>query len=582
MAGPLKPSPQASSGSSSPPDTSASTSQSGSWSGTRPVADNTPAAPLEPQQGIQPRISSAMPTTILRATSAIEHQSIAAPMTDGSLMTSASSSAALTASSGDPTGFKIRIPRDLPNLPDVFRKLGATRSLPSSSPSSQHTPASSLTSRARSVGSEPLYQTKLVLSHQGAVGHTKRGNSGMGSDETQAPRSYHMLGTQVASEKRLKSTKSETGPPPLRRIDSPDSDPPTTPIVMRESKAPWTLLNFVRSSEAQSSTPKARSNPTLEIASSPELRSPSPSGTSPISNIASKSALNSTLNSAYYPTSGPTSDNTAAGSTKRKGIADVPTNNPLKTKRPRSRSKSESDSPTPALVRFPTPTSLSGGPVADVEDAAALLQAKITPPASSSAPPTFGQQINTRSVPASAAPSHTHETRLTDIERAVALAGESIASSATSALPSAMSMTPDPSEPLLTPLEMVRVGTTILDRLLSNPISRNFVNKVPLAITNYHAVIKRPMDLVTIEQRLWKSLDIYQSTSSELSTSAPAAATSHMNVSEGYSGLQHFERDLRRIYLNAIYFNSPQDPLHKEAQQFEVLYTGLLLAYREQ
>jgi len=132
-------------------------------------------------------------------------------------------------------------------------------------------------------------------------------------------------------------------------------------------------------------------------------------------------------------------------------------------------------------------------------------------------------------------------------------------------------------------MELVRVGTMILDTLLSDPICSNFVNRVPPSLTVYHSVIKNPMDLTTIEAKLWKGLDVHQTLPSEPSTPALTDATDHLNLSavEGYKGLQDFENDLRLIFQNAVHFNSPSDPVHKHAQAFKILYTALLNTCRE-
>ncbi|KAF9572479.1 hypothetical protein EC968_009865 [Mortierella alpina] len=134
----------------------------------------------------------------------------------------------------------------------------------------------------------------------------------------------------------------------------------------------------------------------------------------------------------------------------------------------------------------------------------------------------------------------------------------------------------------LEPIELVRVGTTVLDRLLSDPVCKDFVSKVPHTVANYHTVIQQPMDLTTIEHKLWKGLQLNKAAFVEPSTSRLVAAMSHISLEDGYSSLEDFEKDLQRIYNNATQFNAPTHPIFKQAQSFKTLFTGLLLAYREQ
>jgi hypothetical protein len=104
---------------------------------------------------------------------------------------------------------------------------------------------------------------------------------------------------------------------------------------------------------------------------------------------------------------------------------------------------------------------------------------------------------------------------------------------------------------------------------------------VPLSAINYHRRVKHPMDLGTIEQKLWKGYDINQPATGELSTQALVAATGHLQVTEGYSVLQEFEQDLKLIYDNAVYFNPPDDIIYKEAQMFRTLCSGVMRACLE-
>lgn len=122
---------------------------------------------------------------------------------------------------------------------------------------------------------------------------------------------------------------------------------------------------------------------------------------------------------------------------------------------------------------------------------------------------------------------------------------------------------------------------SILDRLLSNPVSKSFVNKVPLTLTNYHTSIKRPMDLTTIEQNLWKAFVIQQQSLSQPMNPALLSTADHINFTTGYSKQAEFEQDLWQIYKNAVTFNPPSDNVNKQATQFQLLYNGLLMAHRD-
>jgi hypothetical protein len=130
-------------------------------------------------------------------------------------------------------------------------------------------------------------------------------------------------------------------------------------------------------------------------------------------------------------------------------------------------------------------------------------------------------------------------------------------------------------------LQLVRMGMSILDRLLSNPVSKNFVNKVPLILSNYHSVIKRPMDLTTIEQNLWKAFVVQQQSLSQPMNPALLSTADHITFTKGYSKQTEFEQDLWQIFKNATTFNPPNDNIYKQATQFQILYNGLLMAHRD-
>ncbi|KAF9411358.1 Receptor-interacting serine/threonine-protein kinase 1 [Podila epigama] len=124
----------------------------------------------------------------------------------------------------------------------------------------------------------------------------------------------------------------------------------------------------------------------------------------------------------------------------------------------------------------------------------------------------------------------------------------------------------------LKPIEIARVGVNTLDRLLSNTYCKSFINKVPHTAANYHVVIKKPMDLTTIERKLWKTLEL--ATGLSFAT-VPSSAT------EGYSSLDEFEKDLRRVYQNATFFNSAGHTIYKEAQQYQAAYLQILESFHQ-
>ncbi|KAG0085930.1 Receptor-interacting serine/threonine-protein kinase 1 [Podila epicladia] len=132
------------------------------------------------------------------------------------------------------------------------------------------------------------------------------------------------------------------------------------------------------------------------------------------------------------------------------------------------------------------------------------------------------------------------------------------------------------------PLELVRVGQSILDRLLNNPVCQYFINMVPLTANNYHAVIKKPMDLTTMERRLWRTIKV-SFTPSFSYTVPDALQTTGSDISTaGYANLRELESDFNRIYQNAVYFNPPAHIINKQAQAFRGLYKGLSLAFKDE
>lgn len=294
-------------------------------------------------------------------------------------------------------------------------------------------------------------------------------------------------------------------------------------------------------------------------------RGPLSTASSPSLNNGSQSTLSSASLSAPSSTI-TTADNSPA--------------NPAVTslQRQRTKSKSKSNSPTSTPVRFPSPGQGSS------ESAV---------PSKASA-----KQDSSRNGPASAH-HHGHGTRSNEVmvaNGANTTATTTTASNGnTAAGPEASSPPPatvsttgtsgqsDP-EFDLQPIELVRVGVGILNQLARNTFSKSFITKVPQSVANYHVLIKKPMDLWTIELKLWKTLEAAGAKSGAPSSAAILIAASgamSMGVSEFYNSLADFERDLRRIYQNATFFNSATHAIYKEAQAFQNSYLGQLENYRE-
>ncbi|KAF8984181.1 hypothetical protein BGZ46_008695 [Entomortierella lignicola] len=551
MTAPTKPSSPASAGASSSSAPATSSPQHGIWSGSRPVAENTPAVNLEAQSN-RLIMSSTIPTvrlTYAPTTTAVTESVVSPNSSDISTLTPSTTRS-------DSTTFKIRIPRDLPNIPAAFRKRGAIRSQPSVSQSARYSPLPSTTSRPRSTESEPLYQTKLVVSPRESIDNGKRTHNDMLTEDPQAPKNYLMLEPRVGLEKKMKAIKPE-----IAASDHPMTNP---------NNSTQADLNKTGVSEQESKT-----------SSMLELITQIPIVTQPS-----------------------TSTLTITDNIKKEEPADVSIPSISRLKRKRSRTKSEPDSPIVAPVRFPTPTSIGGGTIGDVEEAshdfesAPMDSVVISPIAPIESSNISAMLVDSDNIPVSEISSSSKSSQSLlepppNMSEANIIKSEKIDNSTKDQVPprgnsippsahSTVNSTPDPNEPSLSPIELVRLGTTVLNRLLSNPICRNFINKVPETVMNYHAVIKRPMDLTTIEHKLWRGLVLYQSTSNTpIAPGALLAASGYKMSAEGYSNFQEFEKDLQRIYRNAIYFNPPQQIIYKEAQSFEALYNDLLRALRE-
>ncbi|KAG0331920.1 hypothetical protein BG000_010489 [Podila horticola] len=107
----------------------------------------------------------------------------------------------------------------------------------------------------------------------------------------------------------------------------------------------------------------------------------------------------------------------------------------------------------------------------------------------------------------------------------------------------------------------------------ASPASTSSVMDVPQSAATYHVVIKKPMDLTTIEHKLWKTL--------ELASNTTTTSRVPPSITKGYTSLNDFEKDLRRIFQNATFFNSPGHTIYKEAQQFQSMYLLILNNYRQ-
>lgn len=241
-------------------------------------------------------------------------------------------------------------------------------------------------------------------------------------------------------------------------------------------------------------------------------------------------------------------------------------------------SRSNSGSPTPTLVRFSTPTSLGGGTGGESEG---------TPPPAIS----HLSLADAVSLPERNLPSDAPLVVLTvDIPFRSPAKSKKKKISTPSVITQMPELVDDPVDidvvgsPVeeaenIEPLELVRIGQSILDRLLNNPVCQYFINMVPLTASNYHAVIKKPMDLTTMERRLWRTIKI--AFTPGFSYTVPDATEAADN-SKGYVSLREIESDFNRIYQNAVYFNPSAHIIHKQAQAFRGLYKGLSLAFKDE
>ncbi|GJJ68262.1 hypothetical protein EMPS_00608 [Entomortierella parvispora] len=373
--------------------------------------------------------------------------------------------------SGDITGLKIRIPRDLPNLPDAFRRRGAIRSQPTSlplsaSPSSILTPYPPVKATALPYASpgtiKRTYSTMLLEDHQLDLGNHPLRDSAQDNDKRQKvasiPSSLMPLPPQLANAKNL---------------------------AIRTARLP------------PNATP--RSNPLSNLISSH-----------------SSSKVHSSV------------------------------------QRHRSNSSSKSASPNGTPVRIASPS--------------------IAPDTTVVVPPLQQLSATEQKATPLATASHSHGTRSN--EGAVqTTSSPADADEVMSSAVSASTVATDQDLQGLKPIELVRVGMNILDSLVCNTFCKGFINPVPSSVSNYYVVIKKPMDLTTIERKLWKSLELAGGSGSGHSIADDGL--------EGYTCLEDLEKDLRRIFQNATYFNSPSHPIYKEAHSYQNQYLGLLASYRQ-
>ncbi|KAF9941052.1 hypothetical protein BGZ65_005387, partial [Modicella reniformis] len=378
------------------------------------------------------------------------------------------------------SGLKIRIPRDLPNLPEAFRRRGAIRSQPGDD---EETPRN-------------------------------------GPDSSKRSYSAMMFGDRPRTSNHVASEMHSEGP--------------KIKIIRRQPLIPGTLPPHLANAKNLAIRswvdPGASSNPPIINSGPPSLTSASSS----IMDIGIESEKSQTTQ--QPPTA------VLSSIQKHRGQSN----------------KSKSNSPSLTPVRIPSPVS-SSADVATVLPSPASDSSRIAMATAAGS----GALSNSAAVAVSVQP------------------GPEEHSPSIGAISSATSI-PDKDLDNLNPIELVRVGVGILNNLLSNTFSKSFINKVPLTITNYHLVIKKPMDLTTIEHKLWKTLDLAGANFCASTTVLTEAAEFlGMSATEGYTDLHEFERDLRKIYQNATKFNSPTHVIYKEAQAFQNAYTNLLMSYRQ-
>ncbi|KAF9155833.1 hypothetical protein BG015_008410 [Linnemannia schmuckeri] len=538
-----------------------------SWQGSRPDPDNTPAAPK----------GSALPNHVsLRTKTSPSLASTSAKPSPLKNSPSPSASPSPTPHPQQSSGFKIRIPRDLPNIPDIFRNPDSARSQSSTSPKSKsstpYSPASSPNPRPASVDAEPVYQQNPTLTPL-PVDNSKRTHSEMLSGESVLIKNFPIFGESTTEYRQE------------------DQDRP---------QLSWSFRSFgAHPPGAEACGP---SSVTFDVAVKFEpksvIRSPA---------VAEKVAFEAECGS-VVPDAVVKEETTDVTMTAA---------SPLRRHRGRSHTKSSSPAPpaAPTSVRLPTPMSINGGTTTGSSEQ--IRTASSSLPSSPKVTTTSSPSSTQPSVSTTPSTSH-HSSSRPLVEATSSSSSSTTASGKESSAPSASSnlseslpaqlqknlqpvgsssdvhVTNSPPPPPTSiadaieqnirtneTLQLVRLGMSILDRLLSNPVSKSFVNKVPLVLRNYHSAIKRPMDLTTIEQNLWKAFVVQQQSLSQPMNPALLSTADHITFTKGYSKQSEFEHDLWQIYNNAVTFNPPNDNIYKQATQFQILYNGLLMAHRD-
>lgn len=245
--------------------------------------------------------------------------------------------------------------------------------------------------------------------------------------------------------------------------------------------------------------------------------------------------------------------------------------------RQRTKSKSKSNSPTSTPVRIPSP-----GQGSSESTAPSKAPVKQDSSRNASAPASHHGHV-TRSTEGLLA-NGTNTTAATTASNGNTGTGPEAASPPPATLSTSGTSGQSDPEVDLQPIELIRVGVGILDNLVSHTFSKSFITKVPQSVANYHVLIKKPMDLWTIEQRLWKTLEVSGAKSGAPSSAVILLAASgamSMGVTETYNSLADFERDLRRIVQNAMFFNSATHTIYKEAHEFQNSYLGQLDNFRK-
>ncbi|KAF9922123.1 Receptor-interacting serine/threonine-protein kinase 1 [Linnemannia zychae] len=551
-----------------------------SWYGSRPNSENTPASPK----------ATAAPNILSLRVKAPSPMASTTASKSATLKTTSSPSASPSPKSqSQPSGFKIRVPRDLPGVPDIFRLPEYARSQSSASPGSNgsnsstpDSPASPLNSHQATVAAESSVQSKAISAIQPAE-KSKRTHSEMLSKETIPLKNFPIFDSYWKSGKKLKVQHSEP-----RSTGAAISDSPISKMHPKSSPS---------HNKSGGTLPSPKKSP-IKRHSAKDASLPMPPQLPHIK-------LTFSAISAVPVTQGVALKQEDTGTT-------VPSAPSLERYRRRSPtiSSSPAPSPPPTIVRFPTPVSINGGACGGFTDTiptssppsspgdVTLSQPEISTSTSltpSSVCPSMQPLADTSSSPTSMSTSgdgssaspisnNADGSRPAQLQKNQAITGSSSDSHVTNSPPPPPTSIADAIEQNIRTnetLQLVRLGMSILDRLLSNPVTKSFVNKVPLTLTNYYSVIKHPMDLTKIEQSLWKAFVVQQQSLRQPMNPTLLSTADHITFTKGYTKQAEFEHDLWQIYQNAIMFNPPSDIIHKDAASFQILYNGLLTAHRD-